>query len=120
MDRDPALHQFEAKLIKRQVAILGHALAQPVMMIAKFAATLRSALRPGVQRPCFTVQDHHVVHETWRHPEMARCLTVGMALFHKRNNPLTQRHWMWSAHLRSPSFRKENHKSTDLGILNPS
>ncbi|MGI9525053.1 MAG: hypothetical protein ACR2PG_25780 [Hyphomicrobiaceae bacterium] len=55
---DVVLHQFEVKLIK-------HALAQPVIMIAKFAATLRSVLRLGVQRVCLTVQEHHVVLEIW-------------------------------------------------------
>jgi hypothetical protein len=43
---------------------------------------------------------------------------VGMAIFNKCNNTLTQFNWMWFAHDRSPSISKENHRSTDLGIPN--
>ena len=47
--RKAALGQFKTKLIEGQIAILGHAAAKPVTMIAELTAAVRTALRLGGQ-----------------------------------------------------------------------
>lgn len=118
MDIEVTLAKFNTKFIERQVAVLRHALAYPLMMIGKLAATARPPLRFCCQRTSVTVQVHQVVHKTRRHPEVARCLAVAVPFLNKRHNTFTQSHRMWSSHVHAPWLPKENHTSADLGILN--
>jgi hypothetical protein len=102
MRRYTPLTEFDAKLVERQIAVLDKALAYPLMMIRKLAAAGRPSLLLGLERSGLAMQDHQIVHASWRYPEMAGCLAVGMAFQNKRHNSLTQRHRMWFAHARAP------------------
>jgi hypothetical protein len=64
------------------------------------------------------MQDHHVVDEPRRNPEMPSGFTIAMPFIHKRNDTLTQLDRMRLAHGASPSMGKKNHGSADLEIPN--
>jgi len=64
------------------------------------------------------MQDHHVIDEPRRNPEMPSGFTVAMPFIHKRNDTLTQLDRMRLAHGVAPSMGKKNHGSTDLEIPN--
>ncbi len=109
--------QFQAQFVQRQIAVLLNPLPDPRAMITQFPdAPIALALRR--QRSGLALHDNHIVHEPRRNPEMRRRRTVCVTIFHKSNNTLTQLNRMRSAHRRSPSIRKENQISDDLGILN--
>lgn len=114
---DPASGQLCAQFIKRQVAVLLYLLAHPISDGAQLAAA-NVTLPHRFQRSCFPLQDHHVVDEARRNPEMSRSLPVRVAFLYKRNDTLTQFHRMRFAHDESPAFTEVNQKSVDMGILN--
>jgi hypothetical protein len=65
------------------------------------------------------MQDHHVVDEPRRNPEMPSRFAIAMSFIHKGNDTLTQLDGMRLAHGASPSMSKVNHRSGQMGILNP-
>ena len=90
MHDDAASGQFNAQFVQRQFAVLGQPLAHPVSMRIQLTAT-DMALPPRRKRAGLSLQNHQVVHETRRHPEMASRLPMTVALFDKRHNTTTQR-----------------------------
>lgn len=93
MHDDAPPGEFHAQLVQRQLAIVCQALAHPVAMRIQFAAT-DMPLPSRRKRAGVALQDHQIVHETRRHPEMARGLPMAMALFDKRENTTPQRNRM--------------------------
>lgn len=118
VDVDAALGQFETQFVQGHFAMESNALADPFPMRRKFTAR-RMTLSGGAKRTRGTVQDHHVVDEPGRNPEMPGGFPVAIAFIHKRNDTLTQLHRMRLAHGASPSMRTVNHRSSKTGILNP-
>jgi hypothetical protein len=102
MRRNAPLIEFDAKLIERQVAVLGKAIAEPFMLVGKLTASRRSPLGFGFEQARLIMKDHQIIHETGRHPEMAGCRAIGMSFQNKRYNSLTQRYRMRFAHVRAP------------------
>ncbi|WP_235915132.1 hypothetical protein [Brucella anthropi] len=88
-------------------------------MSQELRTTRRLVLLGGDQRTGLPMQDHHVVDEPRRTPEMPNGFTVAMPLIHKRNNTLTQLYRMRLAHGASPSMGKVKHTSSQTGIMNP-
>jgi len=90
--RDATPVQFHAQFVERQIAILSHPLAHEVGVSGQLAAAAAMALPARLKRPPLGTQLHQIVHELRRNPEMARRLTIAVALIHKRCNTPTQRH----------------------------
>ena len=84
----------------------------------KLAAGWMALLRRR-QRARRSMQDHHVVDEPWRDPEMPGGFPVAVAFFNKRNDTRTQLDRMRLAHGGSPSRGEVNHASAQTGIPNP-
>jgi hypothetical protein len=90
MHDDAASGEFHAQLVQRQLAILGQARAHPCAMRIQLAAP-QMTLSSRRNRSGLPLQDHQIVHEARRHPEMPRGLPMAVAVFDKRNNTTTQR-----------------------------
>lgn len=109
--------EFDAELIERYLAIRSDTGANPFAMRSQFAAW-RMALSCRRKRAGGSMQDHHVVDKSRRHPEMPGRLPMTVAFFYKPNDTRTQLDWMRLAHGGSPSMGKVNHKSISQGIPN--
>jgi len=118
VDVDAALGQVDTQLVKGYFAMQGYALAEPFPMGRKFTARWMT-LSGRAKRTRGTVQDHHVVDEPGRNPEMPGGFPIAIAFIHKRDDTLTQLQRMRLAHGASPSMRTGNHRSSKTGILNP-
>jgi hypothetical protein len=118
MNPHAASSQLDAQLVQRDIAIVGNTRGDPRAMRDQFAAAWCMTLpgrRDGATRP---MQDHHVVDEPRRNPEMPSRFTMAIAFFDKRNNTRTQLYRMRLAHRHSPSMSTMNHNSLIEGILN--
>jgi hypothetical protein len=116
MNHNTASSQLDAQLVQRDITIVGNTRGDPPAMCDQFAASGCMTLpgrREGATRP---MQDHHVVDEPRRNPEMPGSLPVAVALFHKRNDTPTQLDRMRLAHDGSPPMGKVNHRSAQTGI----
>lgn len=109
--------EFDAELIERNLAIRGDTGLNPFAMRRQLAAW-RMALSCRRKRAGGSMQDHHVVDEPRRHPEMPGRLPMTVAFIYKPNDTRTQLDRMRLAHGGSPSMGKVNHKSTSQGIPN--
>src|SRR4029453_14628579 len=89
MHDDAASGEFHAQFVQRQLAIRRHSLAHPIAMPIQLAAT-QMTLSSRRKRTSLTLQDHQIVYETRRHPEMPRSLPMAMAFLDKRNDTTTQ------------------------------
>jgi hypothetical protein len=117
VDRHAASSQFDAQFIQCHFAVVGNTFGNPRAMRVELAAW-RVALPGRRNRARSPVQDHHVVDEPRRHPEVPGSLSMAVAFFNKRNHTRTQLDRMRLAHGSSPSIGKVNHKSGKNGILN--
>jgi hypothetical protein len=118
MNHNTASSQLDAQLVQRDITIVGNTRGDPRAMCDQSAASGCMTLpgrREGATRP---MQDHHVVDEPRRHPEVPGSLSMAVAFFNKRNHTRTQLDRMRLAHGSSPSMGKVNHKSGKNGILN--
>jgi hypothetical protein len=106
MDHHTTFGQFDTQLVQRHVTIAGNTRANPIAMRHQFTATWWMTLLARRDRALQSVQDHHVVDESRRDPEVPGCFTMTIAFFHKRNHSLTQLHWMRLAHGRPLSMAK--------------
>ena len=89
--------QLRADLVQRQVGLGHQPIPHPICIRRQFAiAAVALPLRH--QPTAFTLQDHHVIHEFRRNPEVPRCLTMSVTLLNKGDNPAAKFHRMWSAH----------------------
>jgi hypothetical protein len=110
--------QLDAQIVQRDIAIVGNTRGDPWAMRDQFTATWRMTLPGWRDRALRPPQDHHVVDEPRRNPEMPSRFTMAVAFLDKRNDTRTQLYRMRLAHGRSPSMSKVNHKSVSNGILN--
>jgi len=104
-------------LVQRQVPLRREPVPQPVAVGRKLAlGTVALRLRRQARR--LALQDHHVVHEPRRNPEMPRRLSMPVTLLDERNHPAAQLDRMWLPHDDPPNLAsKENHKPTQNRIL---
>ena len=92
--------------------------AQPVGVGRKLPLGM-VALRLRRQAPLSALQDHHVVHETRRDPEVSRRLPVPVTFLDEGDDPAPQLDRMWLAHADPQNLaRSQNHKPPKSGILN--
>lgn len=121
----PAMHahamhggQFGHDLVQCQIALDRQPFPQPAAIGRQFTLGM-VALRLGQQAPARALEDHHVVHEPRRHPEVPRRLTMPVAFLNKSNDPTAQLDRMWLAHY-DPQYLagSGNHKPLNLEILN--
>jgi hypothetical protein len=118
MNHNTASSQLDAQLVQRDITIVGNTRGDPPAMCDQFAASGCMTLpgrREGATRP---MQDHHVVDEPRRNPEMPSRFPMAIAFLDKRNDTRTQLYRMRLAHGRSPSMSTMNHNSLSEGILN--
>jgi hypothetical protein len=118
VDRHAAPFQFQTEFIKRQIAVLLHALALKVGMPSKLAASGPMTLPARRERPRLRLQIHQIVHKTRRYPEMPGRRPVAVIFLHKRNNPASQLHRMRPAHRRSP-FQPQGITISETAEYNP-
>jgi len=109
--------EFDAELVQRHFTVLGDAGLNPFAMRHQLAAW-RMALPCSRKRAGGSMQNHHVVDKSRRHPEMPSRLPMAVAFFYKPNDTRTQLDRMRLAHGGSPSMGKLNHKSISKGIPN--
>jgi hypothetical protein len=109
--------EFDAQFVERHFAIRSDTGSNPCAMRRQLAAR-RMALPCRRKRTSGSMQDHHVVDEPRRHPEMPSCLPMAVAFFYKPNDTRTQFDRMRFAHGGSPSIGKVNHKSISPEIPN--
>ena len=103
VDRDAvAIRQFHHQIVQGQVGLLDQPPLDAVRYDLAFSMTATVALRARVKRPCFALQDDHVVDELYRNPEPGRSRTMRMPFFYEPNYPQPKRHRMWSTHLDPP------------------
>ena len=89
--------QFHHDLVQRQIALDRQPVAHPTIKGRELAiAAMALALRH--QPAAFALQDHHVIHEFRRNPEVTRGLAMAVAFRHKRNNSAEKLHRMWFTH----------------------
>lgn len=69
VDLDAALGQFETQFVQGHFAMQSNALTDPFPMRRKLTAR-RMPLSGGTKRTRGTMQDHHIVDEPGRNPEM--------------------------------------------------
>jgi len=119
LDFNAALRERNPQFVQSRFSTDRHPLADPIPMSQELRTTKRVVLLGGDQRTGLLMQDHHVVDEPRRTPEMPNGFTVAMPLIHKRNNTLTQLYRMRLAHGASPSMGKVKHTSSQTGIMNP-
>ena len=113
VDCHSAPFQRHAQLVKCQLAVLLHTLADELRMRGKLACPRPMPLPAGRERTRLGLQLRQIVHEPRRHPKMTCCLTVAMTFLNKRNNTHTQLHRMRFAHRGSPSTAM-NHQNFNL------
>lgn len=105
-------------LVQRQIALGRQSCAQPVGVGRKLPLGM-VALRLRRQAPRRALQDHHVVHETRRDPEVPRRLPVPVTFLDEGDDPAPQLDRMWLAHADPQNLaRSQNHKPPTSGILN--
>ena len=85
--------QFPDDLVQRQIALDRQPFAHPAIIRGELAiAAMALALR---HKPAaLALQNHHVVHEFRRNPEVTRGLAMAVAFRHKRNNSAAKLHRM--------------------------
>jgi hypothetical protein len=83
--------------VQRQVGLDPQPFAHPVRVTGQLALGM-IALRLGCQAPRLALQDHHVVHEPRRDPEVPCSFSVSMPFLDKGDDPAPQFHRMWLAH----------------------
>ena len=77
---------FGDDLVQREVALDRQPLLQPAAVGRQLALGM-IALRLGEKTASLALQDHHVVHKTWRHPEVPRRLAMPVPLLDKGDHP---------------------------------
>lgn len=80
------LLQFQAELVKRQIAPVAQAATDPRLQAPQLAGMPQIALAFGRKRARLAAKLDHVVDEFRRNTEMTRRLTVAMPLIDKPNN----------------------------------
>ena len=93
--------EFGHDLVQRQAALDRDPLPQPCGIGGEFAWRA-VALRLRRKAPLLALEDHHVVHEAWRHPEVPCCLSMPVTFLDKGDHPGPQFHRMWLAHSEPP------------------
>ena len=93
---------LQNQIIQRQIRFGSHACRDPILQTAQLAMTTTIALGARLQPARLALQNHHVVDELYRNPELRCGNPVRMSLLHKRNNALTKCRRMWLAHLNPP------------------
>jgi hypothetical protein len=106
MDHHTASGQFDAQFVQRYIAIAGNTRGNPLAMRRQFTAAWCMTLPGRRDRALRPLQDHHIVDEPRRNPEMPGGFTMAIAFRYKRNHSHTQLHWMRLAHGRPPSMAK--------------
>lgn len=89
------------KRIERQITPRRDPLPHPGRHAGQLA-TARIALFLRAKPAGLAPQLDHIVHETWRNPEVPRRLPVRITFVYERDDPLSQLHRMWLAHLMPP------------------
>ena len=92
------LTKFDHQFIKGQVALFHDPASDPIRHASQFAMTTTVALLLGLKRPGGALQEHHVIHELDRNPELRRRSPVRVTFLNKINDPLTKLHRKWPAH----------------------
>ena len=80
------LLQFQAELVKRQIAPVAQAATDPRLQAPQLAGMPQIALAFGRKRAPLEAKLDHVIDEFRRNTEMTRRLTVAMPLIDKPNN----------------------------------
>jgi hypothetical protein len=80
--------KLHAQFVQCQFAIVRQAFAHPVTIAVQLAATLMT-LPSWRNRSALPLQDHQVVDEAWRYPEMPGSRPMTMTLLDKRNDTAT-------------------------------
>ena len=89
--------QFPDDLVQRQIALDRQPVAHPTIKGRELAiAAMALALRH--QPAAFALQDHHVIHEFRRNPEVTRGLSMPVPLLYKGDNSAAKLHRMWFTH----------------------
>ena len=78
--------QLGYDLVQRQVTLDRHPIPKPAAVGRQLALGM-IALRLGEKTASLALQDHHVVHKTWRHPEVPRRLAMPVPLLDKGDHP---------------------------------
>ena len=93
--RRHAMHggQLRDNLVQRQIALLRQPVPQPSGIGGQFALGM-VALRLWHQATTVALQDDHVVHETRRHAEMPRGLSVPASFLNERDDTAPKLHRM--------------------------
>jgi hypothetical protein len=104
MDHHTASGQFDTQFVQRHIAIAGNTRGNPLAMRSQFTAAGRMTLPGRCDTAPVPVQNHHIVDEPRRNPEMPGCFTMAIAFLYKRNHSHTQLYWMRLAHGRPPSM----------------
>ena len=97
VDLDPEpVAQLDHQFIKGQVALLPDPPRDPVHHARQLAVPTAVAPGLGLQRAGSEFQQHHVVHELDRNPELRRRSPKGMTFLNKIKDALTklQRKWL--------------------------
>jgi len=90
MDHHTASGQFETQFVQRHIAIAGNTRDNPLAMRRQFTTACCMALPGRRHRALRPVQDHHIVDEPRRYPEMPGGFTMAIAFLYKRNHSHTQ------------------------------
>jgi hypothetical protein len=101
------LSQLGHEFIKRDPAFGHDAGFEPADHVHQLAMSAAIALSPRCQTSGLAPQLHQIIDEFRRHPKMPSRLTMSVSFVHIADDPATKLHWMWLAHLKSPSALAE-------------
>ena len=81
--------QLSHDLVQRQVALHRQPVPQPASVGGQLALCVIALSQRG-KAAAVTLQDHHVVHEPRRNPEVPRSLPMPMTFLNKRDHAAAQ------------------------------